>query len=234
MPRLSRLWLRQIYWDGDGEEFTGWEPLRLKFLNVGSVQSRLLPWLARGHLGSGVESLTIEPISLENIPLIGDLLRLAGASLNRLNIGFGSGGAEDVLLTSSFALGHNNNLRHLGLTACDLSLLARHSRSHSWIPLVLSQVRSEIQTISMTFYFLQRGDNVAWINWNAVDAILATEFFKKLESFEIDVDHRCDIEGGEAWSTFKSLLPILVKRPGILRLRYLRTGIDDGSEVTYA
>ncbi|KDQ56070.1 hypothetical protein JAAARDRAFT_195291 [Jaapia argillacea MUCL 33604] len=231
MPLLSHLSVREVYWDEDGDELTGWEPLRLKFLGVGSRESLLFPWLLHGHLAGGVESLMIEPVPLESVPLVGDLLRCAGASLNRLYIGLAAGA---VLIESGtfFILDNNNNIRHLEFTACDESPRVRHSGSHSWIHIILSQVKSEIQTISMTFYFLKPGDNVAWINWNTVNAILATAFFKKLESFEIVVDHRCGIEGDEACNTFKSLLPTLTRRPGILRLVHRRTG-DGPSETTY-
>ncbi|KAJ8481342.1 hypothetical protein ONZ51_g6054 [Trametes cubensis] len=130
--------------------------------------------------------------------------------------------AQDLFKYSS--LKTNTSLRTLRIEGCEAIEHTRSTRHelHSWIPALLQQIRSgRLETVTLSFRCLRQIDSsrLSWIDWAAVDTLLATGPLKFVRRVEVEVE-KSEIQRGQLLQQVAALLPLVTRR-GSLRVRVL-------------
>ncbi|KAI0330104.1 hypothetical protein GY45DRAFT_787677 [Cubamyces sp. BRFM 1775] len=119
----------------------------------------------------------------------------------------------------------NMELKALRIEGCEAIEHSRPTRQdfHAWIPVLLQQVRSErLQTVTLAFRRLRQIDSsrLSWIDWAAIDNLLATSPLRLVRRIEIEVKES-EIHRDQLLQRVAALLPLAARR-GVLRVRVLK------------
>ncbi|KAH9896638.1 hypothetical protein C8Q73DRAFT_418491 [Cubamyces lactineus] len=215
----------------------------VQHLILGVPDLPIVEWLVQygGLACTQLVSLSLLFQPQDDLQAVQAMLHHTGRTLTELSIGYADPpyvlplegtlrhrlefvqGIQDLFKYSP--LKANLALRALRIEGCEAIEHTRPTRQdlHSWIPVLLQQIRAvRLETVTLSFRRLRQIDSsrLSWIDWAAVDTLLATSPLKTVRRIEVEVEES-EIQRDQLFHRVAALLPRAAWR-GALRVRVLR------------
>ncbi|KAI0646088.1 hypothetical protein C8Q79DRAFT_960936 [Trametes meyenii] len=215
-------------------------PPSLTELHLGVPDVPLVEWLVDGEglRYNQLRSLSLLFQPLDDLRALKSMLQHCGGAVRDLSIGYGDPpyilplGLEkrhriefvysiaDVFIRSPLA--ENKVLRSLRIEGCESFEHTQPVRqdAHSWIPVVLKQIRSEaIEEITFVFRRLRRTDSpmLSWMSWNAIDGLFQISPLCRVRRITIEIEES-EVPRSEVFKRVAVSLPIVTRRRDLLRV----------------
>ncbi|GJE90791.1 F-box protein [Phanerochaete sordida] len=199
-PDLEELYFHAVSWDSESSTTpssaaelislaqshhdTKKMHLSYLFLDPRSSPTLVTEWILSHPSEQKLRTIQLCWRELDNTKALGDLLQASGSSLERLQIEFPSGIAEETVLHNHVSLVHNTALRSLSFGGLDVTLASARTflSAHlfPWVALMLADLQSP-HLREVTFE-LETPDaqGLAGLDWPRIDAELAKREFQGL------------------------------------------------------
>ncbi|KIP12287.1 hypothetical protein PHLGIDRAFT_98220 [Phlebiopsis gigantea 11061_1 CR5-6] len=201
-PNLEELYFHAVSWDHESpaptpsDSASDWlstQPqsitadkmhLTYLFLDPRSSPTLVTEWILSHPSEQKLRTIQLCWREIDNTKSIGDLLKASGSSLERLQVEFPSGIAEEAVLHNHVSLVHNTSLRSLSFGGLDVTVdTSRTFLSNylfPWVTLMLSDLQSPFLR-DITFE-LETPDaaGLQVLDWARIDAELSKREFAGL------------------------------------------------------
>ncbi|KAI0764005.1 hypothetical protein BD413DRAFT_616040 [Trametes elegans] len=209
-------------------------PPSVRELGLGVPDEEVVEWLVRddGLARDQLRALHILFQPLDDLRALRAMLHLCGRALEELSVGYAdppfvlplglpplprADFVQSIMeVFESLPLGENTALRALRVDGCEAieHLEPPRGELYGWIPVLLDQIRSErVEKVTLAFRYIRREDpaTLPWLDWGAIDRILASAPLDTVERVIIAVE-QSEIAREAVYARVGGLLPSVARR----------------------